>query len=162
VYKQLSEESIMHSQSFIYQSETEVLEAAAGFIKERFKRSETFTSALDAQNFLNLRLGYQEREVFAVLFLDSQHRLIEYQELFFGTIDAAAVYPREVIKAALDHNAAAVIFSHNHPSGVSQPSQADIAITEKLKKALDLIDVRTLDHIIIGEDTFSFAESGYL
>lgn len=152
----------MHSQSFIYQSETEVLEAAAGFIKERFKRSETFTSALDAQNFLNLRLGYQEREVFAVLFLDSQHRLIEYQELFFGTIDAAAVYPREVIKAALDHNAAAVIFSHNHPSGVSQPSQADIAITEKLKKALDLIDVRTLDHIIIGEDTFSFAESGYL
>jgi DNA repair protein RadC len=107
-------------------------------------------------------LGYQEREVFAVLFLDSQHRLIEYQELFFGTIDAAAVYPREVVKAALDHNAAAVIFSHNHPSGVSQPSQADIAITEKLKKALNLIDVRTLDHIIIGEDIFSFAESGYL
>jgi|TARA_R110001583_G_scaffold18601_1_gene73814 DNA repair protein RadC len=152
----------MHSESFIYQSETEVLEAAAGFIKERFKRSETFTSALDAQNFLNLRLGYQEREVFAVLFLDSQHRLIQYQELFFGTIDAAAVYPREVVKAALHHNAAAVIFSHNHPSGVSQPSQADISITDKLKKALDLIDVRTLDHIIIGEDTFSFAESGYL
>jgi DNA repair protein RadC len=152
----------MHSESFIYQSETEVLEAAAGFIKERFKRSETFTSALDAQHFLNLRLGYQEREVFAALFLDSQHRLIEYQELFFGTIDAAAVYPREVVKAALDHNAAAVIFSHNHPSGVSQPSQADTAITDKLKKALDLIDVRTLDHIIIGEYTFSFAESGYL
>lgn len=152
----------MHSQSFNYQSEAEVLEAAAGFIKERFKRSETFTSALDAQSFLNLRLGYQEREVFAVLFLDSQHRLIEYQELFFGTIDAAAVYPREVIKAALHHNAAAVIFSNNHPSGVSQPSQADISITDKLKKALDLIDVRTLDHIIVGEETFSFAENGYL
>jgi DNA repair protein RadC len=162
VHKQPLEESIMHSQSFNYQSEAEVLEAAAGFIKERFKRSETFTSALDAQNFLNLRLGYQEREVFAVLFLDSQHRLIEYQELFFGTIDAAAVYPREVIKAALHHNAAAVIFSHNHPSGVSQPSQADISITDKLKKALDLIDVRTLDHIIVGEETFSFAENGYL
>jgi DNA repair protein RadC len=162
VHKQPSEESIMHSETFIYQSEAEVLEAAAGFIKERFKRSETFTSALDAQNFLNLRLGYQEREVFAVLFLDSQHRLIEYQELFFGTIDAAAVYPREVIKAALHHNAAAVIFSHNHPSGVSQPSQADISITDKLKKALDLIDVRTLDHIIVGEETFSFAENGYL
>ena len=152
----------MQNESFTYKSESEVLEAAAGFIKERFKRSEVFTSALDAQTFLNLKLGYQQREVFVALFLDSQHRLIQYQELFFGTIDAAAVYPREVVKAALHHNAAAVIFSHNHPSGVSQPSQADIAITETLKKALNLIDVRILDHIIIGEETFSFAESGYL
>ncbi|HGP3147634.1 TPA: JAB domain-containing protein, partial [Pseudomonas aeruginosa] len=102
-------------------------------------------------------------EVFAALFLDSQHRLLEYVELFRGTIDAAAVYPREVVKEALRVNAAAVIFSHNHPSGNPEPSQADKVLTQRLKEALALVDVRTLDHIIVGgEATASFAEQGLL
>jgi DNA repair protein RadC len=103
-----------------------------------------------------------EREVFAVLLLDNQHRLIEYQELFFGTIDAASVYPREVVKVAFNCNAAAVIFAHNHPSGIAEPSNADKHITQKLRDALALIDIRVLDHFVVGETCVSFAERGYL
>lgn len=100
--------------------------------------------------------------MFSILLLDSQHRLIEYRELFFGTIDAAPIYPREVVKLVLEFNAAAVILAHNHPSGVAEPSQADRRITERLTEALKMIDVRVLDHIIIGESCVSFAERGYL
>jgi len=101
--------------------------------------------------------------VFACLFLDNQHRLIQYEELFFGTIDGAAVYPREVVKEALRHNAAAVIFAHNHPSGLATPSEADKHITERLKSALDTADIRTLDHFVIGHgEVVSFAEKGCL
>jgi DNA repair protein RadC len=101
--------------------------------------------------------------VFAVLFLDNQHRLIEYVELFRGTIDAAAVYPREVVKETLSRNAAAVIFAHNHPSGSVEASQADRMLTDRLKQALALVDVRVLDHIIVaGNATVSFAERGWL
>ncbi|MCY1366184.1 hypothetical protein D9M69_530660 [compost metagenome] len=101
--------------------------------------------------------------MFAALFLDSQHRLLEYVELFRGTIDAAAVYPREVVKEALRLNTAAVIFSHNHPSGNPEPSQADKVLTQRLKEALALVDVRTLDHVIVaGDATASFAEHGLL
>ena len=104
-----------------------------------------------------------EHEVFAALFLDSQHRLIEYVELFRGTIDQASVYPREVVKEALRLNAAAVVFSHNHPSGSPEPSQADRVLTQRLKEALALVDVRTLDHIVVGGAvTTSFAECGLL
>jgi DNA repair protein RadC len=96
-----------------------------------------------------------------VLVLDTQHRLIRYEELFMGTIDAAAVYPREVVKAALHYNAAAVILAHNHPSGVAEPSQADISITDKIKRALDLVDVRLLDHFVVGDGSpVSLAERG--
>jgi DNA repair protein RadC len=96
------------------------------------------------------------------MLLDNRHKLIDYQELFFGTINAASVYPREVVKAVLAENAAAVIFAHNHPSGEAEPSQADIAITKRLKEALALIDVQVLDHIVIGETATSFAERGLL
>ena len=97
-----------------------------------------------------------------VCFLDNKHRVIEYEELFRGTIDSASVHPREVIRRAIHHNAAAVIFAHNHPSGVAEPSQADHRITDKLKDALGMLDVRVLDHFIIGDDVVSFAERGYL
>ena len=101
--------------------------------------------------------------MFACLFLDNQHRVILLEELFRGTIDGASVYPREVVKQALYHNAAAVIFAHNHPSGISEPSQADKHITEKLKQALSLFDIRVLDHFIIGDgQPYSFAEHGLL
>lgn len=110
-----------------------------------------------------LRMAGYEREVFAVLLLDSQHRLIACEELFFGTIDAAAVYPREVVKLTLSRNAAAVIFAHNHPSGIPEPSSADRRITERLVNALATVDVSVLDHLVIGQvDVVSFAERGWL
>ncbi|TYL47816.1 RadC family protein [Marinomonas sp. IMCC 4694] len=152
----------MKNESFIYQSKEDVLNAAAGFIEERLKRENTFSNAVDAQSYVRFKIAYKESEVFAVLFLDSQHRLISFREMFQGTIDSAAVYPREIVKAAIEVNAAAVILAHNHPSGVTEPSQADISITDKIKKSLELIDVRTLDHIIVGESAVSMAERGYL
>lgn len=114
-----------------------------------------------AQDFCRLKLASLEHEVFGVLFLDTQHRLIEFKELFRGTIDSCSVYPREVTKEALALNAAAVIFTHNHPSGFCEPSQGDIHITEQLKKTLGLFDVRVLDHIIVtlGE-SYSLAQRG--
>jgi DNA repair protein RadC len=106
-------------------------------------------------------LRYETREVFAVLFLDNQHKVLKFERLFLGTIDSASVYPRIVVEQAIKHNAAAVILSHNHPSGLAQASDADKKITHKLVKALQLIDVRTLDHIIVaGHKCYSFAEHG--
>jgi DNA repair protein RadC len=125
--------------------------------------STTFPNPSAVSSYLTIKLADKEREVFACLFLDSQHRLIQYEELFYGTIDSAAVYPREVVKAALRHNAAAVIFAHNHPSGLATPSEADKRITERLKSALDTVDIRTLDHFVIGHnEVISFAEKGLL
>jgi DNA repair protein RadC len=112
--------------------------------------------------FLKVHLGGRGHEVFAVLFLDAGRRLIEYVELFRGTIDSAEVYSREVVKEALARNAAAVIFVHNHPSGVAEPSQADERLTRKLEAALDLVGVKVLDHMIVGESITSFAELGLL
>ncbi|HHE0451022.1 DNA repair protein RadC [Vibrio vulnificus] len=143
-------------------SANQILEKAAEIIAEKYLRGDAFCNPSATQDFLKFKLAHHEREVFAVLLLDSQHRLIEYQELFFGTVDAANIYPREVAKACLKANAAAVIFAHNHPSGAAEPSQADRRITERLKDALALIDVRTLDHIVVGEDCVSFAERGWL
>jgi DNA repair protein RadC len=111
---------------------------------------------------LALHLGPLEHEVFACLFLDNRHRVIEYQELFRGTIDGASVHPREVVREAMRTNAAAVIFAHNHPSGVAEPSQSDLRITQRLKDALALVDVRVLDHFIVGSGIVSFAERGLL
>ena len=114
-------------------------------------------------NFLRLQLESEEREVFAVLFLDNQHRLVEYNRMFFGSINGVIVSPREVVKEALKQNAAAVIFAHNHPSGIAEPSQADRTITEKLQTALALVDVKVLDHVVIGHgQTISFAERGWI
>ena len=116
-----------------------------------------------ATTYLRLRIGMLEHEVFVALFLDSQNRLIECEELFRGTLAQTSVYPREVVKAALRHNAAAVMFAHNHPSGFAEPSRADELLTTALKQALALIDVRTLDHFVVtGEKVTSFAERGLL
>ncbi|WP_281301805.1 DNA repair protein RadC [Iodidimonas sp. MBR-14] len=141
----------------------QILEAARQVIDQKIPRGALFTSPTLVKDYLRTKLAGFEYEVFAALFLDSQHRLIEYVELFRGTIDSAAVYPREVVKTALRLNAAAVIFSHNHPSGNPEPSQADRQITQRLRDALALVDVRALDHIVVGgESTESFAERGLL
>jgi DNA repair protein RadC len=130
---------------------------------ERLRQTEALLDPGSTRKFLRSKLGHYGREVFACLFLDSQHRLISYEELFFGTIDSASVHPREVVKRVLVHNAAAVIFAHNHPSGVAEPSQADQRITQRLKSALALIDVRVLDHMVIGDqEVASFAELGLI
>ena len=140
----------------------EILDKAATLIARKFARTDVFTCPQTTKDFLTYKLVPYEREVFSIMLLDSQHRLIEYRELFFGTIDAAPIYPREVVKLVLEFNAAAVIFAHNHPSGVAEPSQADKSITERLITALKVIAVKVLDHIIIGETSVSFAERGLL
>jgi DNA repair protein RadC len=122
-----------------------------------------FSSPTAVKEYLRAKLAGFEHEVFAVLFLDTQDRLIEYAEMFRGTIDSASVNPRELVKEALRLNAAAVIVSHNHPSGNSEPSGADKALTQRLKESLVLVDVRTLDHIIVaGGNITSFAERGLI
>lgn len=140
----------------------QVLEQAAEVLLSKYSREGMFESPPIVKEYLSLKMGHYEREVFALMLLDSQHRLIQFLPLFFGTIDAASVYPREVVKAVLVANAAAVILTHNHPSGAAEPSNADRAITNKLKDALALIDVRVLDHIVVGETSVSFAERGWL
>ena len=120
-------------------------------------------ASTDVSRYLRVRIGRSEREIFGALFLDSQHRLIEYRELFFGTLDSATVHPREVLKAAMELNAGAVILAHNHPSGVAEPSQADEVITRRLRSALALVDIRVLDHLVVGDGAcVSFAERGLL
>jgi DNA repair protein RadC len=140
----------------------QVLEKAAEILEDKYITGKAFTSSQATLDFLQFKLGKYDREVFAILVLNSQHQLIEYKELFFGTINAASVYPREVVKEVLHQNGTSVIFSHNHPSGELEPSQADIAITKRLKDALALIDVQVLDHIVVGNGATSFAERGLL
>ena len=124
---------------------------------------DTLSSPQQVRDYLRLLLGGEEREVFAVLFLDAQNRVIEVETLFHGTLTQTTIYPREVVKRALHHNAAAVIFAHNHPSGEAEPSTADKQLTITLKAALELVDVRVLDHFIVaGNAPLSFAERGLL
>ncbi|WP_017446211.1 JAB domain-containing protein [Gayadomonas joobiniege] len=137
-----------------------VLEHAASIISKQFVQSDVFTSVDLVKQFLSCKLATQQREVFSVMLLTNQHHLISYQELFYGTIDGASIYPREVVKLCLQSNAAAVIFAHNHPSGVTEPSSADKQITQRLKSALGLVDIRVLDHFIVGANCFSMAEHG--
>lgn len=123
----------------------------------------TIRSPNDTEQFLHARLMGLEHELFCIIYLDNRHRVIEYQELFRGTVDGTSVYPREVVKEALKHNAAAIILAHNHPSGVAEPSQADERITKRLKSALEVVDIRVLDHLIIGkEKTTSLASRGLM
>lgn len=131
-------------------------------LDEQLRRGDALESPAQTMRYLSARLRHQLSEVFAVLFLDNRHQVIAYEELFAGTIDGASVHPREVLKRALAHNAAAVILAHNHPSGVAEPSAADIGITRRPKDALALIDVRVLDHIVIGDEVVSLAERGLL
>ena len=139
-----------------------VIEMSRRFLSEKMQRGEAITNPKLVHQYLLSRLRDYPYEVFACLFLDNRHRIIEYEELFKGTIDGASVHPREVIRRAIKHNAAAVILAHNHPSGIAEPSQADIRITQKLKEALMLIDVRVLDHFIVGDEVTSFAERGLM
>ncbi|MFH4491574.1 DNA repair protein RadC [Vibrio diabolicus] len=151
-----------HDYPFKSSELNELLERAAEALATKYKREGTFTNPTNVKEYLKLKLGAHDREVFAVMFLDNQHQLISFEELFFGTIDAASIYPREVLKTALNHNAAAVIFAHNHPSGIAEPSQADKRITQRLIDALKLVDIRVLDHIVVGEGCVSFTEKGLI
>lgn len=146
-------------------SSEQIINLAKQIISDRLHRNEDIvaTSPQDVQKYLQLQLAAKEQEVFAALFLDTRHRLISFEKMFFGTIDGATVHPREVVKKSLQLNAAAIIFAHNHPSGVAEPSQADIAITTRLKSALALIDVRVLDHIVVvPDDCVSLAQRGHI
>ena len=139
-----------------------VLEMSRRHLESTLTRGNAFTDAVPNRLYLQRQLRHFPHEVFACLFLDTRHRLISFEPLFRGTIDGASVYPREVVKQALKHNAAAVIFAHNHPSGVAEPSQSDIQITKRLRSALELVDIRVLDHIIVGDaETTSLAELGH-
>lgn len=139
------------------------LRRAADILKRHMRTSPVMDGTQIVRDFLSCKLGHQTREVFAVLYLNAQHELIEYVEEFFGTLTATCVYPRELIKRALALNASAVVLAHNHPSGEPEPSAADEALTRSVKQAMDLVDVRTLDHIVVGGgQSVSFAERGLL
>ncbi|WP_016956432.1 RadC family protein [Catenovulum agarivorans] len=139
------------------------VEMTKRFLAENLQRGDALTSVDAVKSYLKAQLQDKHNEVFAVLFLDNQHKVIRFDVLFYGTIDGASVYPRVVVEQALQYKAAAVIFSHNHPSGVAEPSHADIQITNRLQQALSLVDIRVLDHFIIGDgEPVSFAERGLL
>jgi len=140
-----------------------VLEMSRRHLKETIQRGTVLENVQQIRSYLTSELRSHEYEVFSCLFLDNRHHVLEFEALFKGTINSAMVHPREVVKKALKHNAAAVILAHNHPSGVSEPSQADIAITRHLKQALDLVDIRLLDHFIVGDgEPISLAERGLI
>ena len=139
------------------------LELARRTLQEQLRSGTALTSPAAVRDYLRLAIGSREYEVFVCLWLDAQHRVISFEEPFRGTLTQTSVYPREIVKAALAANAAAVIFAHNHPSGAAQPSQADELLTRNLKEALALIDVKVLDHFIVaGAHSLSFAERGLL
>ena len=141
----------------------EVIAAALAVLEQRARFGSALTSPGSVRDYLRLAISDRAHEVFVAVWLDAQHRVIAIEEMFRGTLTQTAVYPREVVKAALARNAAAVIFAHNHPSGAAQPSQADELLTRNLKEALSLIEVRTLDHFVVaGAQSISFAERGLL
>ncbi len=139
------------------------LELGRRYLEAGLKRDTALTNPQQTRDYLKCRLRAYPHEVFACLFLDNRHRIIGFEELFSGTINGASVHPREVVKRGLFHNAAALIFAHNHPSGIAEPSEADRSITTRLKDALALVDIRVLDHFIIGDkEVVSFAEKGLI
>ena len=141
----------------------ETILAARQAIAKRFRRGATLSSPGLVREYLRVTFATLDHEVFCVLLLDTHHRLLSFQQMFRGTLDSAAVFPREVVKEVLKYNAGAVIFAHNHPSGLAEPSVADECITRRLKEALALIDVRVLDHLVVAGATFvSMAERGWL
>ena len=140
-----------------------VLEMTQRYLAETLSRGDALTSPSQTKLYLSSILRDRQREAFYILFLDNQNRVIKGEVMFEGTIDAASVYPREVVKRALHHNAAALILAHNHPSGVAEPSQADRRITRRLTDALALVDIRILDHFVVGDgEVISFAERGWI
>ena len=145
------------------EAEQATIQEAIIILESRIRLSDAYTSPSDVKAFCRLQIANERDEYFCCMFLDSQHRLIAFERLFRGTVDGAAVYPRVVVRRALEVNAAAVIITHNHPSGIAEPSSADINITTRLQEALKLIDVRVLDHVIVGtEGVYSMAEHGTL
>ena len=144
-------------------TEGQIVEAARQLVDKRMQRGTSFRDPNVARTYFRDKLAGMEREVFAAVFLDSRHQLIEFTELFHGTIDGAEVHPREVVRQAIRCNAAAAIVAHNHPSGSVEPSAADRVVTARLKQALCLVDVRLLDHIIVGgSQTLAMAERGWV
>lgn len=141
----------------------EVLQAALRVLAGRLRGTEMLSSPQAVRDFLRIKLGTLEHEVFAVIHLDAQHRVIEYVEMFRGTVSQTSVYPREIVKEALRRNSATLVLVHNHPSGVAEPSRADEVLTQTLKSALSLVDVRVIDHLIVaGPTILSFAERGLI
>ena len=139
-----------------------VMEMARRHLAERLRRDSALESPQAVKDYLKAELRHEPHEVFGCLFLDSKHRVLAFEVLFRGSIDSASVYPRQVIKRSLAHNAAALILCHNHPSGVSEPSQSDVILTRRLKTAHELVDVRVLDHFIIGDgEPLSMVEYGW-
>ncbi len=140
-----------------------VLEMSQRQLAESLQRGQTLSSPQDTMQYLQARMRDYQHEVFCGLFLDNRHRVLAFEELFRGSINQAAVYPREIVKRALHHNAAAIILAHNHPSGVAEPSAADQSLTRQLQDALALVEVRVLDHLVVGEaEVVSFCEQGLL
>ncbi|HDR1021763.1 TPA: DNA repair protein RadC [Pasteurella multocida] len=139
------------------------IEMTKRYLQEELHQMQVFNDPNSVRLYLQVALQHKEREVFLVLFLDNQHRLIKQEEMFLGTINTATVHPREIIKSALYCNAAALILAHNHPSGIAEPSEADKWITKKIQSAAELVEIRVLDHFIIGKGCYtSFAEAGLL
>ena len=139
------------------------IELARRYLEAGLEKKDVLTNPKSTRDYLTSQLRAYPHEVFACLFLDNRHHILSFDKMFNGTIDGASVYPREVVKRALSHNAAAVIFAHNHPSGIAEPSNADISLTRRLKTALELVDIRVLDHFIIGnQEAVSFAERGLI
>ncbi|HCA7358504.1 TPA: DNA repair protein RadC [Citrobacter freundii] len=141
----------------------DIINQARELLTARLYRNESLRSTRETESYLALQLGDREQEVFAVIFLDNRNQVLHYKEMFFGTLASTSVYPREIARLALHLNAAAVICSHNHPSGHPEPSGADRTITERIRRTLELVDVRVLDHIVVGGGrTVSFAERGWI
>jgi len=140
-----------------------VLEMAKRHLAQQLTRSSALKNPQCVRDYLKARLRHEPNEVFACLFLDSKHRVLDFEVLFQGTVDAASVYPRQVIRRALAHNAAALILAHNHPSGISEPSEADRSLTRRIKELLSWLDIRLLDHFIVGEgEPLSMTELGWV
>lgn len=149
--------------AFDFRPDDLIINQALQILENRARYGECMSSPAAVRNFCRLKIGALEHEVFGVMFLDAQNRLIEFRELFRGTLTQTSVYPREVVKAALACNAAAAIFTHNHPSGNTEPSRADEMLTSNLKQAMALVDVRALDHFIVSASgCMSFAERGLI
>ena len=140
-----------------------MIELSSRYLQEKINKEQVLSNHDHTIEFLTAKLRHLKQEVFACLFLDTHNRLIAYEELSKGTHNQSRIYPREIVKAALHHNAAAIIFAHNHPSGICEPSSEDLTVTEVLQQALELVDIKVHDHLIIGDgQTFSFAQHGWL
>jgi DNA repair protein RadC len=160
----VSEASVAPAIPSIAEREAWIIHEAIALLERRiFQRGPSLPDPRDVRQFLKLKLAGEANEMFAAIFLDSKHRVIAFEVLFNGTIDGASVYPRVVLQRAIERRAAALIFCHNHPSGCTQPSSADRALTTRLRDALAQVEIRVLDHFIVGQgEPFSFAECGYL